>query len=215
MRTCLICDDHVLVREALAGTVRLIWPDIVITEVGDFSSAWTAASAQPDLCVADLIMPGANPLVGIAGIVTASSSSRVLVVTGTQDDSLMLDLLDLGIAGFAHKTASGAIIESALRLVAAGGRYLPPRIAEIAASRIDLGRVEAAQKITSERASRLTDRQIEILSHVARGAPTKEVAIALGVAPSTIKSHIAHIQDCLGARNRTDAVIKATALGLL
>ena len=111
----------------------------------------------------------------------------------------------------APKTASGAIIEAAIRLIAAGGRYLPQRLAEIAASRLFDGQADVA----ATGAERLTERQREILQHAALGASTKEIAMKLGLAPSTVKSHLAHIQDCLGARNRMDATAKARSLGLI
>ena len=129
MKSCLIADDHGLMRDALAGTVRLGWPDAAITEVGDFAAAWAAAAHHPDLAIVDLMMPGATPIAGVTRLRAISPGTAILIVTGTDDDRLMLDLLDLGIAGFAPKTASGAVIEAALRLIAAGGRYLPPRLA--------------------------------------------------------------------------------------
>ena len=106
MKACLIADDHVLMREALAGTVRLGWPDAAITEVGDFPAAW-AAAASCEVAVVDLMMPGADPLAGIAPPAGAAPDTAILVVTGTDDDRLLLALLDLGIAGFAPKTSNG------------------------------------------------------------------------------------------------------------
>ena len=215
MKSCLICDDHVLVREAIAGTVRMSWPDVRIAEVGDFPSAWAEAANGHDTCIADLMMPGALPLAGIAGIQRAAPGMRILVVTGTEDDALLLELLDMGIEGFAPKTASGSIIEAALRLIGAGGRYLPARLAEIAASRIDTGAVDPIRDNAVDAVSRLTDRQLEVLRQASLGASTKEIAISLGLAPSTVKSHLSHIQVCLGARNRTDAAAKARIMKLL
>ncbi len=214
MNSCLICDDHVLVREALAGTIRLAWPGVEIIEAGDFTSAWSAAARKPDYCVADLIMPGADPLTGIAGIRDAAPDCRILVVTGTQEDPLLLALLNLGISGFAPKTASGAIIEAALKLIVAGGRYLPERVADIAAARFEVDPARLPSRVKPAGVTRLTDRQIEILRHVSFGASNKEIANTLGLAPSTIKSHLGHIQDCLGARNRMEACAKARDLGL-
>jgi two-component system nitrate/nitrite response regulator NarL len=213
MRSCLICDDHVLVREALAGAVRLGWPEATITMVGDFPAAWSAAPGH-DLCIADLMMPGADPRTGIAGLQQAHPGMPILVVTGTEDDALMLDLLDLEIAGFASKTASSAIIEAALRLIAAGGRYLPPRLAGIAASRIDTGVTEPMRDPEVE-PPRLTERQLTVLRLAARGHSNKEIAQSLDLAPATIKTHLANIQSYLGARNRTDAARKARELGML
>ena len=228
MRACLIADDHVLMREALAGTVRLAWPAAHVTEVGDFPSAWAAAADRPEVAIVDLMMPGADPLTGIGRLRTASPDTAILVVTGTDDDRLLLALLDLGIAGFAPKTSNGGIIEAALRLIAAGGRYLPPRLAVIAAARgegpaagggssgIEQAGVESAGRETGARetgaretAAGLTDRQVDVLRLVAAGLSNKEVAQRLNISPATVKSHLAHAQIVLGAKNRTDAVVRA------
>jgi len=213
MKACLICDDHALVREALAGTVRLGWPGATITTVNDFPAAWAAAAGH-DRCIADLTMPGADPLAGIAGLRRAAPEMAILVVTGTDDDGLLLDLLDLGIAGFAPKTASGAIIEAALRLIDVGGRYLPPRLVDIAASRF--ARPAAAPPAPEPSpGGPLSERQLMVLRLAANGRSNKEIALSLGLSPATIKSHLATIQAVLGARNRTDAAGRARALDLL
>ena len=62
MITCLICDDHAMMREALAGAVSLGWPDARLTQVADYPAAWVAAATGPDLIISDLIMPGASPI---------------------------------------------------------------------------------------------------------------------------------------------------------
>jgi len=203
MRTCLVADDHVLMRAALAGAVHLGWPDAEIVEAADFPAAWLAARRRPDVAIVDLMMPGATPRDGVRALREASPATAILVVTGTDDDRLMLDLLDLGIAGFAAKTASGAVIEAALHLIVAGGRYLPPRLAEIAAARQIAAPVATAT---------LTDRQRDVLRLVARGLSNKEIANALNVAPETIKTHLARLQSVLGAKNRTDAATRARDL---
>ncbi len=215
MRRILICDDHALVREALAGTARLAWPEAMVTEVGDFPSAWAEAANGHDLCIADLMMPGAGPLAGIDGILRVAPAMPVLIVTGTEDDALLLDLLDRGVAGFAPKTASGAIIEAALRLIGAGGRYLPARLAQIAASRLDGGAVTVIRDDAATLAERLTDRQLAVLRLVAYGQSNKEIARNLDLAPSTVKTHLTHAMACLGTNNRTEAAIKARLLDLI
>jgi DNA-binding NarL/FixJ family response regulator len=201
MKSCLVCDDHVLVREALAGTVRMVWPEAVITEVGDFPSAWSEAAQGRQFCIADLMMPGAGPLAGIDGIMQAAPAMPVLVVTGTEDDALLIDLLHRGVAGFASKTASSGIIEAALRL--------------IAASRIDTGRTSLRREPLATLAERLTDRQMDVLRLVAQGRSNKEIARLLDLAPSTVKTHLAQVLTCLSASNRTDASVKARMLNLL
>lgn len=212
MRNCLICDDHALVREALAGTVRLGWPGVGVATANDFPSAWSAAPGH-DCCIADLMMPGADPLAGISGLRRAAPEMAILVVTGTEDDRLLLDLLDLGISGFAPKTASGAIIEAALRLIDVGGRYLPARLVDIAASRLE--RAPAPPELRQVAAGPLSERQLAVLRLAANGRSNKEIALSLGLSPATIKSHLATVQAILGARNRTDAAARARTLQLI
>ena len=121
----------------------------------------------------------------------------------------------MGVAGFAPKTSSGGLIEAALRLIHAGGRYLPPRLAEIAASRIDTGLALPQRDAAVSLSHRLTERQIAVLRLVAEGCSNKEIARTLDLAPSTVKTHLAHIQGLLGAKNRTDASTRARDLHLL
>ena len=215
MQSCLIADDHALVREAIAGTIRMGWPGVAIIEAGDFASARDRAAGGPDIIICDLVMPGAAPVAGVASIMAAAPGTPVLVVTGTHDDALLVDLLDMGVAGFAPKTSSGAIIEAAIRLILAGGRYLPPRVADIAAARIGDGTAPGPGQRGIAVAERLTERQLDVLRLVARGQSNKEIGRSLSLAPSTVKTHLAHILSVLGAANRTDASVRARELDLV
>jgi DNA-binding NarL/FixJ family response regulator len=211
MRTCLICDDHAMMREALAGAVAIGWPEATVIQAADFPSAWAAAAAKPDLILSDLVMPGASPVEGVRRLRDAAPGAPILVITGNEEDAVLLALLDLGIAGFAPKTSKSAIIEAAIRLVLAGGRYLPPRIAELAA-----GQRGASEALRSYAAGpRLTERQTDVLKLIATGQSNKEIARDLDLSPATIKAHAAAAIAALGAVNRTEAVIKARGLGLI
>ncbi len=122
MKSCLICDDHVMMREAISGAVQFGWPDAEIAQAGDYHSAWAAmAELTPDLCISDLVMPGAEPVEGIRRLCKAAPKTPVLIVTGNEDDATLLALFNLGIAGFAPKTSKSAVIEAAIRLILAGG----------------------------------------------------------------------------------------------
>lgn len=210
MKTCMICDDHAMMREALAGAVMLGWPGTIIVQAADFPQAWAAAAASPDLIISDLVMPGATPVEGIARLRAAAPNAPVLVVTGNEEDEVLLALFRLGIAGFAPKTSKSAIIEAAIRLVLAGGRYLPPRLVELAARQVGRGDGEAAPQTV-----RLTARQVDVLTLIATGQSNKEIARELDLSPATIKAHAAAAIAGLGAVNRTDAVVKARGMGLI
>jgi DNA-binding NarL/FixJ family response regulator len=209
MKSCLICDDHVMIREALAGAVTLGWPGVTVIEAADFPGAWRAASEGPDLILSDLAMPGASPLEGVRRLRDAAPGTPLLVITGNEEDEVLLALLDLGIAGFAPKTSKSAVIEAAIRLVLAGGRYLPPRLADLAAGRS--ARPDAPAPVSP----RLTERQADVLRLTAVGQSNKEIARELDLSPATVKAHVAAAIATLGAANRTDAVVRARARGLI
>ncbi|MDO9474725.1 MAG: response regulator transcription factor [Caulobacter sp.] len=212
MRSCLICDDHELVREALAGAVGGRWPDAQVARAADFNEAWALARSGPDLCLVDLMMPGAGPVEGVTGVLDIAPGTRLLVVTGSHDDALLLELLGRGVHGFVPKTSSGEVILAAIELVLAGGRYLPPRVAELAGARP----AAPAASPSPEPGSRVvTDRQKQVLTLIARGLSNKEIARVLGVSPATVKTHVTNAIGSVGAANRTEAAMRARALGLI
>jgi DNA-binding NarL/FixJ family response regulator len=206
VRSCLICDDHAMLREALAGAVALNWPDAVVVQCADYPSAWQAAAESHDLILSDLIMPGASPVDGIGRLREIAPDTPILIVTGDEDDATLLTLFALGVSGFAPKTSKSAVIEAAIRLILAGGRYIPPRLIEIAAGQ-GVG--------TPPRTTRLTARQIDVLRLISTGHSNKEIARDLDLSPATIKAHTSAAIAVLGAVNRAEAVFKARELGLI
>lgn len=213
MNLCLICDDHSLIRDAMAAAIGRKWPAAEILQAADFPTAWALAARGPDLCLVDLGMPGAGGREGVARILAAAPDARVLVVTGGDDDRLMLDLLSDGVAGFASKSLDTEVLAAAIDLVLAGGRYLPPRLAELLVSGPQ-ARTPAPRRDGPAREP-LTPRQLDVLRLMAEGQSNKDIARALDLSPATIKTHVAQIIATVGAANRTEASARARALGLL
>lgn len=206
MQSCLIADDHELVREALAATLRRRWPAATISEAGDFTSAWKLAAAAPQLCLVDLDMPDASPLAGVDRLRTIAPTALIVIVTGASDDETMLALLERGVAGIVDKRLTSALLIAALELVLAGGRYLPARLADLHLER----RVPAAPPRRA-----LSERQAEVARLIALGLSNKDIARELAVSPATVKTHVAQLIAATGAANRTDAVIRARDSRLL
>lgn len=206
----LICDDHTILREALGDLLANQFPECEILFAADFvQTCALAEKACPDVALCDLDMPGASPLDGITALQARMAQRPVIVLTGTNDDTLMLRLLAQGVAGFIGKNEGGRVIASALELVLAGGRYLPPRLLALIEQR------GAQAQPNAECPVRLTEQQRRVLSLVAQGRPNKVIAQVLGVAPSTIKSHLEHVMRELGVANRLEAVNAARHLGLI
>lgn len=120
---------------------------------------------------------------------------------------MMLELLARGVDGFAPKSLSGDVIGAAIALVLAGGRYLPQRLAEM---QLPERRIAAAPPPRL-----LTGRQLEVVRLMAKGQSNKDIARRLGIAPATIKTHVAQVIALTGASNRTEAAMRAGELGLL
>ncbi len=204
-------------REALSGVVEYGWPDATLTLANDYPGAWAAAETQPDLCISDLVMPGAVPLEGIARLRRIAPEMPILVVTGNEEDAVLLGLYQLGIAGFVPKTSRSAVIEAAIRVVLAGEHYMPARVLQlaIAAGAGNVGRADPAIGTAAKDPVRLSPRQHDVLALVATGQSTKEIARNLNLSPSTVKAHTAAAIAVLGAANRAEAVAKALRLGMI
>jgi DNA-binding NarL/FixJ family response regulator len=179
----LICDDHPLVREALAAALRDRWPNLALDEAGDYQQACALAEAGPDLCVLDLGMPGAEPVAGLAALRARAPDALILVLTGLTDAALLAAVRDGGAAAvFSKNIDAAALIEAIAGLVPS---------------------LQAAE------ASRLPPRQQEVLALLAVGLTNKEIARRIGISPATVKIHVARLTTWLGAANRTDAVARA------
>lgn len=179
----LICDDHPLMREALASAMRERWPDVTLAEAHDYPSAWALAETLPDFCLVDLDMPGAEPAAGLAGLRARAPAAVLLVVTGLNDPALLARVRASGVAGVFSKNTDVELMFEAIRA--------------------------ALPALETREAARLPARQREVLALLAEGLTNKEIALRLGIAPATVKIHVARLTSWLGATNRTDAVARA------
>lgn len=207
MRRCLICDDHPMVLEAMGLMLAQRWPELIVDKACDYTEAQALALTGPDMILADLGIPGAAPVEGIAALRRAAPAAPVIVFTGMADDDLLLKLVALPVSGFVAKTESPGVVMAAIELVLAGGRHLPARIAELALRRSGYNPLGAGTRITA--------RQQQVLRLLAAGRSNKEIAIALELSPATVKTHVAQSMAAVGAANRAEAAARAINLGLI
>jgi DNA-binding NarL/FixJ family response regulator len=206
----LIADDHPLLRDALARTLRLVEADIQVVEAVDYADTVRALQTDPpDLALLDLHMPGMDGADGLRRLRQAFPAVPLVVVSGEDDPAVIRAVLAAGAQGFLPKSESTVVMQQALRLVRGGGTYTPPQ----ALADLDQhGRPSSAYARAD--ASGLTPRQMDVLKSLMRGQPNKLIARELGLTEGTVKIHIAAILRALQARNRTEAVVMARRLGL-
>lgn len=199
-----LVDDHRVVTRSLQSYLES-FPDLRVVgtaasgeELLQHVDAW-----QPDVIVQDLLLPG-----GMDGIETTRRvlakrpSVRVVALTASTDEARMMAVLRAGAAGYIRKDAEPETLLAAIRAVARGRTYVDPylarRVAEDGVSPDDL-----------------TDREREVLRHLALGKSNKAIGEMLFVSEETVKTHVGHILGKLGVENRAQAVVQALKRGLV
>jgi DNA-binding NarL/FixJ family response regulator len=212
----LLVDDQALFREGLE-TLLSVHKDIQV--VGQASNGQealeVAAQVQPDVVLMDVRMPVLDGVRATCLLKEAQPQCRVIVLTTFDDDEYIFDALRTGAAGYLLKDVASARLVEAIRATARGESILEPSVAAkvIAEFTRVSSMVPAAQM--EHLVEPLSERELEILALIARGASNKEIASQLFIAEGTVKNHVTHILGKLGVRDRTQAALKARELGLL
>ena len=209
----LVCDDHAIFRAGLRAVLGELSADAELLEAPDVPNALAFVKSHPDteLVLLDLQMPGTDGRTGLRQLRAAHPSLPVVIVSAADDPAEMRRVLEEGASGFIPKASTSAELLAALRLVLAGGVYVPPAaLARSAAPESGAGRRERRR----ERAGTLSARQIEVLSLMARGLTNREICDVLDIREGTVKTHIAAIFETLEVTNRTEAAVAARELGI-
>lgn len=210
----LLVDDHTLFREALLHVLNQLDSNTLILEAANAEEAAQLVSRirNLDLILLDIDLPGVDGLTALPGLRELAPTVPIVVLSGSETSAHVTRALQNGAIGYIPKSCSSHEMLAALKLILQGDVYIPPRLMGKLGSPILP--VEPSENGESS-ASLLTTRQIEVLELMTKGLPNKSIARTLNVAEGTIKLHVAAILRALGARNRTEAVIQATRLGVL
>jgi DNA-binding NarL/FixJ family response regulator len=200
-----IADDHPVIRAGLQGMLAS-QPDFeIIGEATNGAEAVAlAATLQPDLVLMDLRMATMDGVAATAQIRRQLPTLPVLVLTTYDSDTDILRAIDAGATGYLLKDAPREQLFSAIRAVVQGKSALAPTVM----ARLQL-------RLHSPGVDGLSGREIEVLTHVARGSSNKQIARHLYISEATVKSHLIHIFSKLGVTDRTAAVMVALERGLL
>lgn len=212
----LIADDHRLIIDAVADKLSDLEPSVEFVSAVNTSELLERVSQPLDLALIDLSMPGADGLSHIQDVRQRCPKLPIIVLSGQEDPSVMRDALDCGAQGYIPKAYSPAVMVSAVRLVMAGGIYVPPMLLAIASGDLRSGPVRVTEPPdpadAQALAEMLTGRQLDVLRLLSQGQPNKVIGRTLNISEGTVKIHLAAIFRALNARNRTEAVMKARAV---
>ena len=195
----LIVDDHPLIHQTLATAVRAVLPDARVHDAFTLQSALEIGQGLPSdsMVLLDLGLPDGSGIEVLRRFRGTFPEMRTAVVSASETSVVVAAALKLGAAGYIPKTSTPHVIVAALRVIVAGGIYIPPQVlAEIGHAPI------------------FTARQLEVLQLIAQGASNREIARALGIADNTAKQHTHAVFQVLNVTSRSQAIVMAARLGI-
>ncbi|GAA4463909.1 response regulator [Phytohabitans houttuyneae] len=210
----LVADDHHLVRTGFRVILETEEDIEVIGEASDGVRAVDlATSARPDVVLMDVEMPGIDGLEATRRIVAADTGPAVLILTTFDRDDYLFAALEAGASGFLLKNGTPEALIDAVRVVARGDALLAPEITRRVIATFT--RPGMAARTDGRRLSELTPREHEVLVLLAGGASNAEIAAALQLGESTVKTHVSRVLTKLSLRDRTQAVVFAYEHGVV
>lgn len=211
----LIVDDHALVAGALTLLLEDRDPeaDVHTAATADAALELVDREGDADLLILDLSLPGVTGMELMEEIVRRQPMLKILVVSGLADQESIMRVLQLGAAGFVPKSLDTELLSSVIDFVLKGGVYIPSKLLTESQKDGFFTRTAARLKAPESAPPHLTDRQLDVLAQLAKGAPIKRICRELDLSEGTVKTHVAAIYRSFGASNRTEALIAARRAG--
>ena len=200
----LIADDHAVLREGLRSFLELQDGIEIVGDAADGAEAVELAERlRPAVVLMDLVMPKLDGVEAMRELRERVPETRVIILTSYIDDERLLPAIRAGAAGYLLKNAEPQELARAIRAADAGEALIDPTVAARLVER--LGDERAADSYEN-----LTAREREVLDLIARGFSNKRIALELGIAEKTVKTHVGNVLGKLGVADRTQAAVYAT-----
>jgi DNA-binding NarL/FixJ family response regulator len=207
----LLVDDHAMFR---AGIRALIEAEQRMKVVGEASSGDEAVDRarelKPDVVIMDLAMPGSNGLEATRRISALDLHTSVLVLTVHAEEEYLVPVVEAGASGYLTKTSADTDLLEAIRVVARGQVFLPPKAATLLLKRYKAEEGDEGAGLTD-----LSMREKEVLALTAEGFSSREIGQKLFISPKTVDTYRSRIMDKLGLSHRSELVRFALRVGLL
>lgn len=205
----LVVDDHAVVRSGLRLLIDAEADMETVGEAGNVRDAiFEARTSKPDLILMDVVMPGESGLEGVPKLLHEHPDVKVLILSMQDDPRYLREAFSVGASGYVLKEAADTEVVTAIREVAAGGRYVHPELG----ARLIAAEADAARQAEEDP---LSDREREVLRLLALGYTNQEIAKQLFISVRTAETHRAHVMQKLRLASRADLVRYAIAHGLL
>ena len=210
----LIVDDHAVLRQALRLLLESHNEIEVLDDVSNGRDAATAAEKlQPDVILMDVVMPRLNGLDATRQIRKRCPSTRVLMLSGYEEEEQIIEALRAGASGYLIKESDIDELLLAIQAVARGNTYFSSALSQRDQDGDFLLRARSGDRKAGF--DRLTDREREVLQLIAEGHSNQSIADLLVISVKTVEAHKAHIMSKLGTRNRTDLIRYAIRRGII
>jgi NarL family two-component system response regulator LiaR len=205
----LIVDDHLVVRK---GVRALLMEADDITIVGEAADGLEAVAEarrlRPQVILMDLKLPRLDGVEAIRTILAEQPDVKIVVLTGTDGDEQIFAAVEAGAMGYLAKTSEPNDFLLAIRRVACGELWLPPRLTRKLLSHFK-------PRSSGVSAEPLTGRETGVLNLLAKGRTNQQIAQELNIAEATVRTHVSHILDKLGVSNRVEAALHALRAGVV
>ena len=202
----LIADDHSLVRQGLRRYLEMAGDIEVLGEAAngqELLSLMSDGVGEPDIVLLDIRMPEMDGLEAARRIAQKHPSVGVVMLTAYDDRQFVVEAVRAGARGYVLKARDAGHLIQTVRLVAGGNMVIDPQL--VVALAEELSQVKERDR----KAETLTAREVEVLQLLAFGHTNKDIADQLFISPDTVKTHLEHIFEKLGAADRTAAVAEA------
>ncbi len=216
MLKILLVDDHKLFTDSLKFLLGTYGIEVLGVAENGFEALQKAEELKPNVILMDIMMPGSNGIQTLKRIKSKMPDVKVVMLTTSDEDENLFQAIKLGASGYLLKSMNGNELVEMLLNIEKGGAPLAPKLATRLLNEFRRGGEPTNAVVAQVDAANddpLTQRQIEVLEAVARGATYKEVGSQLHITERTVKYHMATIMEILQTENKAQAIAYATKMG--